>query len=254
MKLRAQASRLWRSGWVIILSLSIAYGLLLLWVHVRESIIRSRSEAMYAEFLRLEPGKTTKRDIETLRTRFAGSLSEDIHCKGADCDYTIGDLWGHSAWSLLAPLAHDHMPTSELTLRTTGDFLSRASFSVGVLVPKGYGTREERKRLSDPNYVPYSSGEYLLIGRAYLTNELPELCCDARLNTAPEYRIWGPSACTNCVAILVSALPSLAPAKRAQVFDIDFDCMTRWSTCTDKEDIMPTAGREKAKERAAAGQ
>jgi hypothetical protein len=56
----------------------------------------------------------------------------------------------------------------------------------------------------------------------------------------------------NCVAIYVSALPDLPKAKRAQVFDVNFNCMTQWSICTDKEDIMPTAGREKAKESACA--
>jgi hypothetical protein len=140
------------------------------------------------------------------------------------------------------------MPSSQLMLETDGNLLSSASFTVGVVVPKGYGTREERKRLSDPNYVPYFSGEYQLFGRASLVGTLPDLSRDARLSAKPDYQIWGPSACTNCVAIWVSALPRLAPAKRAQIFGIDFNCMTQWSMCTDKEDIMPTAGREKAKE------
>ena len=226
-----------------ILSLSIAYGLLVVFVHVRESVVRSRSEAMYAEFLKLRLGETTKAEIEVLRRRFAGSLTENVDCGGADCEYTIGNVWGYSPWFLLTRLAHDHMPSSQLTLRTNGNLLSSASFYVGVLVPKGYGTREERKRVSDPKYVPYASGEYQLFGRASLVGTLPELLAAKR-----DYRVWGPSACTNCVAIWVSALPSLAAAKRAQVFDINFDCMTRWSMCTDKEDIMPTAGREKAEE------
>jgi hypothetical protein len=49
----------------------------------------------------------------------------------------------------------------------------------------------------------------------------------------------------NCLAIWVSALPTLEPGRRANLFQINFDCMTQWSVCTDKEDIMPTAGREK---------
>jgi hypothetical protein len=231
-----------------ILSPSIAYGFLLLTVHVRESAIRSRSETLYAEFMKLSPGMTTKADIEILRKRFAGSLPEDVDCGRTHCEYTIGNVWGYSRWFPLTRLAHDHLPSSELRLETNGDLLLSAWFSVGVMVPKGYGTREERKGLNDPNYVPYASGEYELLGRAWLSSTLP----DTRVTTTRDYRVWGPSGCTNCLAIWVSALPSLAPVKRAQVFYIDFSCMTRWSMCTDKEDIMPTAGRELAEESASA--
>ena len=45
-----------RLALVVILSLSFAYGLLVVLVHVRESVVRSRSEAMYAEFLKLRLG------------------------------------------------------------------------------------------------------------------------------------------------------------------------------------------------------
>ena len=235
-----------------ILSLFLAYGLLVVFVHVRESVVRSRSEAMYAEFLKLHLGETTKTDIETLRRRFAGYQTENVDCVGADCEYTIGNVWGYSRRFLLSRLVHDHMPSSQLTLKTNGNRLSSASFYVGVLVPKGYGTREERKWLSDSNYEPYSSGAYQLFGRASLVSSLPEQCCDSRLTGKRDYLVGGPSACTNCVAIYVSALPSLRPAERARVFDINFDCMTRWSVCTDKEDIMPTAGRERAEEGATA--
>jgi hypothetical protein len=233
---------------VAILSVVSTYAFLVIFVRVRESVVRSRSEAMYAEFLNLHLGETTKADIDSLRRRFAGSQTENVDCGSADCDYTIGNVWGYSRWFVFTRLAHDHMPSSQLTLKTNGNLLSSASFYVGVVVPKGYGTREERKLLSVPGYVPYSSGAYQLFGRATLVSTLPERSRNAPLTEKSAYRVWGPSGCTNCVAIYVSALPSLSPAQRAQVFDINFDCMTRWSMCTDKEDIMPTAAREKAKE------
>ena len=230
-------------------SVAIGYALLVVLVRVRESVVRSRSEAMYAEFLKLHLGETTKADIEILRRRFAGSQTEIVGCRSADCEYTIGNIWGYSRWFLLTRFAHDHMPSSQLTLKTNGNLLSSASFYVGVAVPKGYGTREERNRLSDPNYVPYSSGRYWLFGRVSLVSTLPG---DARLSAKRDYRVWGPSGCTNCIAIWVSALPTLAPEKRAHVFDINFNCMTQWSMCTDKEDIMPIAALEKAEESASA--
>ena len=98
----------------------------------------------------------------------------------------------------------------------------------------------------------YSSGVYQLFGRASLVSALPELSRDTRLTEKPEYRVWGPSGCMNCVAINDSALSDLSKAKRVQVFYVNFNCMTQWSICTDREDIMPTAGREKAKESASA--
>lgn len=77
---RMQVAKLWRLGLVVTLSLSLAYGLLLILVRCRESVVRSRSEAMYAEFLKLRLGETTKADIEVLRRRFAGSLNEGVDC------------------------------------------------------------------------------------------------------------------------------------------------------------------------------
>jgi len=239
----AKSSRL---GFASLLGLAFAYSLLLLWVHVRESAIRSRSEALFAQFLRLQPGKTNKAEVEALRKQWAGALVQGEDYNGADCEYTLGDVWGYSRWFLLTRLAHDHQPSSQLTLKISGNLLSSASFSVGILVPKGYGTREEQNWSGDPNYIPHSNGEYQLFGRASLVTELP----DTRPISNADYRIWGPSGCTNCLAIWVSALPELAPAKRAQIFQMGFDCMTQWSVCTDKDDIMPTAGREKAKESA----
>jgi hypothetical protein len=246
MMLRSRMAKMWRLGFDILLGLSLAYGLLLMWVHVRESAIRSRSEALFAQFLRLQPGKTDTTEVEALRKQWAGALVQGADCRGADCEYTLGEVWGYSRWFSLTRFAHDHQPSSQLILKTRGNLLSSASFSVGVVVAKGYGTREERKWLSDPNYVPYSTGEYQLFGRASLVTDLP----DTRPLSNADYRIWGPSGCMNCLAIWVSALPRLAPTKRDQIFQIGFDCMTQWSVCTDKDDIMPAAGREKAQESA----
>jgi hypothetical protein len=245
---QASLARLWRVARALISVLLVGYGVLFLLARIHESIVRSRSEAIYEEFLKLQPGRTTKSDIELL-LRQAGSQNPDVHCEGDDCEYTIGNVWGECRWFGILRIAHDHQPTSELLLKTKGDLLSYASFSVGIIVPKGYGTREERKWLSDPNYVPYSSGEYMLFGRALLVTVLP----DTQHEAHPDYRVWGPSGCENCLAIFVSALPTVLPEKRKQIFQIGFDCMTRWSVCTDNEDIMPAAARERAKELAIRG-
>ena len=233
--------RLRRVATAVILCLVAGFCVLFLAVRIHELVVRSRSEALYAAFLKLEPGQMRKSAIEILRSHWAGSLIRSVRCDRDGCDYRIGDLWNESRWLVITRLVHDHQPTSELVLRTKGDVLSSASFSVGTYVPKGYGTREERKRLNVPGYVPYSSGEYMLFGRAALVTELP----DTRvLSSKPDYKISGPSGCMQCLAIWVSALPSLSPAKREQLFKVNFDCMTRWSVCTDMEDLMPTAGKE----------
>jgi hypothetical protein len=246
---KVKRARLRRVGWAVLSVLLAGYILLFLSVRIHESIARSRSESLYADFLKLEPGRTTKSEVELLRKQWAPTLIQGVRCGDIDCEYTIGNVWGQSQWFLLSQVAHDHQPTFELLLNTEGDLLSSAAFYAAVLVPKGYGTREERKWLSDSNYIPYSSGQYMLIGRASLVAHLP----DTTFKSNPDYRISGPSGCTNCLAIWVSALPTMVPATRAQIFQINFDCMTRWVVCTDKEDIMPTAGREYAKEIATIG-
>lgn len=60
-----------------------------------------------------------------------------------------------------------------------------------MVVPKGYGTREERKLLSSvPGCIPYFTGAFLLFGRASLVSALSESSRDAGLTQKPdiEYR------------------------------------------------------------------
>jgi hypothetical protein len=234
---KPQARRLRRVGGAVTLSLLVGYSLLLLAVRVHESTVRLRSEAIYAEFLKLQPGRTTKSEVELLGKRGANSLTQVVHCKGVDCEYTIGDVWHTSRWYLISWLAHDHQPASELILHTRGDVLSSASFWIRVLVPKGYGTREERKLQGVSHYVQSSSSEYMLLGRASLVTDLP----DAPIDSTQDYRITKPAGLWGGLMIWVDALPSVIPVRRAQILQIGFDCMTRWSVCTDTEDVMPIA-------------
>lgn len=245
-----QRSKLLRVGAISVLGLVFAWGVLLVSVQVRERVVRSRSEALYSEFLKLRSGVTTKTDLELLRKQWVGKLSQNVDCNGDQCDYTMGDVWGLSRWFLLTRFAHDHAPSFMLEIETKGDYVLRATFSARVMVPTGYGTREELKLLSDPNYVPYSSGDFALIGHASLVAVLPKVCCDGPL-PMPERGYRAPRInCMNCLAVRVAALPSVAPETRAQLFRFDFRCMTRWAVCTDKEDLMPRAAREQAAETA----
>jgi hypothetical protein len=136
MAFRLRLAKWQRFVLVGLLSLSFAYALLLCWVHMREAAIRTRSEALYSQFLRLQPGQTNKAEIEILRKQWGNSLPQEADCNGTDCEYTVGDVWGYSRWFLLTFLAHDHQPSSQLTLKTRGDLLSSASFSVGVWYPR----------------------------------------------------------------------------------------------------------------------
>ena len=242
-----QRSKLLRRGCITFLGLIFAWGVLLVSVQVRERVVRSRSEALYSEFLKLRPGVTTKADVEVLRKQWVNKFSEGVDCNGDHCDYTVGDLWGWSRWFLLTRFAHDHAPSSMLEVETKGNYVLRASFSARVAVPKGYGTREELKLLSDPNYVSYSSNDYALIGRARLAAALPGGGDGPLPMPARGYRAVRIN-CMNCLEVSVSALPSVTLDTRTQLFRFDFSCMTRWSVCTDKEDIMPMAAREEATE------
>jgi hypothetical protein len=160
-------------------------------VQLRERAVRSRSEALYAEFLKLRPGVTTQTDVDGLRKQWAGKVPENVSCDNGTCRNTIGTLWDLTRWFPLTQLVHDHSPTSEFVLEIKDDRLLRASFAAGVLVPRGYGTREERELLRDPRYVPYSSGEFMLFGRALLTPALSGDRSDGPIPMpASGYQIW----------------------------------------------------------------
>jgi hypothetical protein len=237
-------SMLWRVRAVSSMGLIAASVLLVVAVQMRERAVRSRTEALYAEFMKLRPGVTTQADVDGIRNRWAGKVPENVFCDNGTCRYTIGSLWDLTHWFPLTRLIHDHSPTSEFVMETKDDRLLKASFAAAVLVPRGYGTRAERELLRNPGYFPYSSVDFMLFGRAFLT---PALLADRSDGPIPMpasgYQIWGPSACMNCLAVFVSALPSVQEETRAQLFHFNFSCMTQWSVCTDKEDIMPVASK-----------
>jgi hypothetical protein len=247
--LSERRSKLLRVGCISVLGLIFAWGVLLVSVQARERVVRFRSEALYSEFLKLRPGVTTKTDVQLLRKQWAGKLSQNVNCNGDQCDYTIGDIWGLSRWFLLTRFAHDHAPSFMLQIETKGNYVLRATFSARVMVPTGYGTREERKFLSNPNYVSYASDDFALIGHASLIASLPGGGDGPLPMPARGYRALRIN-CMNCLAVRVAALPSVAQETRAQLFRFDFGCMTRWAVCTDKEDLMPRAAREEAAETA----
>lgn len=58
-----------------IFSLSLAYGLLVVFVHVRGSVVPSRSEALYVEFLKLQ------RDYEGRYRSLAQAVRRFSHCE-----------------------------------------------------------------------------------------------------------------------------------------------------------------------------
>jgi hypothetical protein len=141
---------MWRLGRVAISALILAYGVLLLCVRVHESATRSRSEAMYAEFLKLKPGETTKAEVGALRMLLKDSFVQDVDCGVTECVYTIGSVWGYSRWYLLTQFAHDHLPSSQLTLRTTGDLLSSASFFCGRRCSQGIRHTRRTREVKRP--------------------------------------------------------------------------------------------------------
>lgn len=85
-------AKLWRALRVVIAVLLAAYGLLFVLARIHETIVRSRSEAIYKEFLKLHPRRTTKSDVEHLLKQ-PGFQTPDVNCGGGDCEYTIGNAW-----------------------------------------------------------------------------------------------------------------------------------------------------------------
>ncbi|HXZ12163.1 MAG TPA: hypothetical protein VEG64_07200 [Candidatus Sulfotelmatobacter sp.] len=57
----------------------------------------------------------------------------------------------------------------------------------------------------------------------------------------PDYAIRWPGGCTGCVALTVEYTPYISPQDMRRIATINFDCLTRWSPCRTKDDIMPAA-------------
>ena len=151
--------------------------------------------------------------------------------------------WRLVSW--LSLLGHGHMATASLRLTVEQGLITGTTFDLRTAVPQGYGTRWEREQPFDHDYVPYSSGEYTLIGRAKSGSEVPGLCCYwPKPVPHPDYVLMKPSGCEGCLAIWANFLPQTSPANKVRLTSFNFGCITRWSPCADEEDIMPEAGTE----------
>ena len=65
----------------------------------------------------------------------------------------------------------------------------------------------------------------------------------------PEYLITGPTGCKpNCIKVEVLFTPYADHSDVEKLIDIDFSCLTRWTPCHTKEDIVPVAMAQDAQD------
>jgi hypothetical protein len=233
------------------LLLLACYVAVLLYVQISARVLRHRAENLLIVVRELQVNKSTWVDLQQIMTRWGAHGHNEGSCTAERCDYTVwlSDLPVNPRYADLvlffSNLGHGHWASADLHVSLEKGVVTRATYGLSVIVPKGYGARWEREQPQSPGYVPYSTGMYQLIARATEQSELSQLCCRWPDPVPhPNYRLRKPNGCEGCLAIWTEFTPQATSAERLRMTSFNFDCVTRWTPCADEEDIMPVAGAE----------
>ena len=197
MQVKTQRIRL-TSEWLKVsaLVLTAFYLACLLFVTVSKTLMRHRAERLLAEMRRLQVGKSSWDDLQGIRTRWAAWGSSDGTCNKQHCAYRVSftDVPGQRWFA--APIFHlrlGHEAYVTFGVGLDNGVVTRTQFGFVVVVPKGYGSRWERKERQRPGYVPYSSSVYALYAKASSSLIISNLCCeDPHVIPHPDYLVRKP--------------------------------------------------------------
>jgi hypothetical protein len=251
-----RGARLVRGARITVVVTIVCYAALLLFVQVNERVVRRRAERLLSEMRAIEVGGSTWQDLHGIQTRWGAYGHSEGECVPKQCEYLVevndlarmpGVLRFVPWWALraFAFLGHSHLPEATLRVHVDDGVIRKATYGLMTHVPKGYGPRWEREEPQGDGYVPYSSGSYELIARASSHSPIEHLCCYWPESVPhPEYTLWKPGGCENCLAIFADFEPQAKPATKERLMNFNFSCFTRWTPCASEEDIMPDVGRE----------
>jgi hypothetical protein len=226
-------------------------------VHVNQRIIRYRAEQLLSDIRSLQLRQTTFEQVKPILNKWERStqyrrwqdpFDRKRECNAQNCDFTINvhdSLNPNFIYNKLhVEFWRDHWP--DRIYRAIGGRNSSVAATVtvrnGVIWEKGYALL-----VSVPQSDRFAS--YELIAESYTVSRFyPGGRRWASRRLHPEYVIDGPDGCAICIQVEAKYTPYANPEDVAKLMDINLSCITRFSPCRTKADILPSAMAQEAKE------
>jgi hypothetical protein len=208
-------------------------------IRLDQYFFRRRAERLQSDIRLLELRKSTYKDARKFESRWFDDVREGV-CKRSWCDLQIS-LNTPNPPELEFLVKH---PTSSSIYRGLGGRVASVYADIQVrdnlLLGKMLSLSVESRSV-DHN------------GRR-ITYELKGMAGTSPLTSVsarhPEYEIGTPSGCVGCKVGWVRFTSFADPQDVMRLTDINFDCITRWTPCTDEADILSTVWRERQNEMA----
>jgi hypothetical protein len=225
------------------ISVIVAYALFVAAIHVQQRILRHRAERLLADVRSLRVGRSTFAQAAVVFSHWSDRGSYSTPCSEQSCDFSVGiydfgsasgKFPGWYTWEIaLYRMAGSRLAGANASISVRGGTVSRAAFELGIDVPP---------------FIEPSSGQRVSYELAVRVRTNSRVDPNSLLfpNAHPDYTITGPDGCEGCVEVWFEYTPYASTADVDRVGKPNFTCITRWSQCRTKADIMPLAMAQRA--------
>lgn len=204
-------------------------------VRASDHWFQHKAESLLRDIQNLELRKSTWKDAERIRTKFARNAKTDTACSPAHCDLEIGlvewDIYSRigksvSKFDLIAikavRVAGGRWGSVQATVRIRGGVVWGKDFGVIMAHPQGYALMAAARTVSRFEFQPDYAG----------------------IDLHPNVRFGQPMACTFCKELWAKVTPYASSEEFRDAFAFDLSCIaSTLRRCTEMNQIMPVATR-----------
>jgi hypothetical protein len=225
------------------ISMAAAYVLLVAAIQVQQRILRHRVEDLLADVRSLQVRRSTFAQAAVVFSHWSNRGSYSVPCSQEFCHFSIGiydfgsasgEFSGWYTWEiLLYRMAGSRLAGANASISVRNGTVSGAFFELGIDVPPFIEPTSDKK-------VSYE------LAAGIRTNSRVDPNSLLYPNPHPDYTITGPDGCEGCIEVWFEYTPYANAADVDRVGRPNFACITSWSQCRTKADIMPAAMAQRA--------
>lgn len=223
-------------------------GLIWLVMEARQWLFRLRAEALLADIKSLELNRSSWSDAQKLMTRWGRWGGWYGSCNSEDCSYSVQIYHLPLIYPAFVFEEGPHIGARILQLVGLRSAAVSARFHVvhGIVTNKGFGYSVA---LPVSQWITPGGGLWLKerIGSTYWPTLDVAFREAAKLGDSIPYSITmhpNHSLIHRRTILEVHFTPEDAPEEQAALMDMRFDCITRWTACSNRGELLPAAAAE----------
>ena len=223
-------------------------GFLWLVMQARQWVFRMRAEALLGDIESLQLNRSSWSDAQKLMTRWGSWGGWYGSCNSEDCSYSVQIFHLPLVYPAFVFEEGPHIGARLLQLVGLRSAAVSARFHVvhGIVTNKGFGYSVA---LPVSQWITPGGGFWLKdrIGSTYWPTLDVAFREAAKLGDSIPYTIGmhpNRSLIHRRTTLEVHFTPEEAPEKQAALTDMRFDCITRWTACSNRGELLPAAAAE----------